>query len=185
MNLRRTENRLQCSMSRFEEPIKYISDLHADFSLFPKSPGAREVFELILQLNQAVVGISVSSVSVETPSALSRFIQALERMHSWIADIPPTKQERRFGNKSFRSWLDRVALYAQELLGPVIGPELERKGALVELVPYFLSSFGDKTRIDYGSGHELTFVALICCLVKLGVFSKEDFSRVVLKLFKT
>lgn len=31
---------------------------------------------------------------------------------------------------------------------------VEKKGAAIELVPYFLDSFGNATRIDYGSGND-------------------------------
>lgn len=34
--------------------------------------------------------------------------------------------------------------------------------AAVELVPYLLASFGHPSRIDYGTGHETTFVVWLC-----------------------
>jgi hypothetical protein len=40
----------------------------------------------------------------------------------------------------------------------------ELHAAAEELAEYFKGSFGDKTRIDYGTGHETTFVAWMCCL---------------------
>jgi hypothetical protein len=44
----------------------------------------------------------------------------------------------------------------------ILPPELH--AAAEELAEYFKGSFGDKTRIDYGTGHETTFVAWMCCL---------------------
>lgn len=35
-------------------------------------------------------------------------------------------------------------------------------GAEVELLAYLLDSFGNATRIDYGTGHESTFMILVC-----------------------
>lgn len=32
----------------------------------------------------------------------------------------------------------------------------------MELVPYLLASFGHPSRIDYGTGHETTFVVWLC-----------------------
>ena len=32
----------------------------------------------------------------------------------------------------------------------------------MELVPYILASFGHPSRIDYGTGHETTFVVFLC-----------------------
>ncbi|KAJ2903948.1 hypothetical protein MKZ38_009112 [Zalerion maritima] len=39
-----------------------------------------------------------------------------------------------------------------------------------ELRSYFTGSFGSKQRLDYGTGHELSFLAFLGCLWKLGVF---------------
>lgn len=41
----------------------------------------------------------------------------------------------------------------------------ERAAAAPELATYLADSFGNPTRIDYGTGHETTFVALLYCLV--------------------
>ena len=61
---------------------------------------------------------------------------------------------------------------AAELLTGVLPPDLAP--AIVELAPYFADSFGNATRIDYGTGHETTFCALLCCLAKLGVLKQTD-----------
>ena len=50
---------------------------------------------------------------------------------------------------------------------------LER-GALVELKAYFVGGFGSSQRMDYGTGHELSFVAFLGCLWKLGGFQGSD-----------
>lgn len=36
------------------------------------------------------------------------------------------------------------------------------QAAAVELVPYLLVSFGHPSRIDYGTGHETSFVVWLC-----------------------
>ena len=41
------------------------------------------------------------------------------------------------------------------------------KEAAVEVAPYFLDSFGNPTRIDYGTGHETNFCVLLYCLARL------------------
>jgi serine/threonine-protein phosphatase 2A activator len=57
--------------------------------------------------------------------------------------------------------------------------------AIPELKAYFKNSFGNGTRIDYGSGHELSFCAWMCALAMLRVFEKEDFQALVLRVFTT
>ena len=42
---------------------------------------------------------------------------------------------------------------------------------------------GNATRIDYGTGHETTFAALLYCLAKAGVFCAEDAQALVTRVF--
>lgn len=43
-------------------------------------------------------------------------------------------------------------------------------------------SFGNPTRIDYGTGHEFKFCAFLCCLMKLGVIPRANAAAVALKV---
>lgn len=65
-----------------------------------------------------------------------------------------------------------MAESADELISSVLPQHLQ--AASVELAPYLVDSIGNSTRIDYGTGHETTFCALLCCLAKLGVLTKDD-----------
>jgi serine/threonine-protein phosphatase 2A activator len=55
--------------------------------------------------------------------------------------------------------------------------------SIIELQPYLEASFGDPVRIDYGTGHELSFTAWMLCLATIGVFAKEDQPNLVLSIF--
>lgn len=46
-----------------------------------------------------------------------------------------------------------------------------------------MGSFGNATRIDYGTGHENTFVAFIFCLHELGLVGEEDHKALVTRVF--
>ncbi|PVU93214.1 hypothetical protein BB559_003385 [Furculomyces boomerangus] len=71
---------------------------------------------------------------------------------------------------------------AKELILPLLdGFDTEY---IVEIVPYFVNSFGNKTRIDYGSGHEMMFLILILCLSKIGVYEPKDSPGLVLIVFQ-
>lgn len=48
---------------------------------------------------------------------------------------------------------------------------------------YLNDSFGNQTRIDYGTGHECTFVLWLCCLYHINVLDKNDFINIVIKIF--
>jgi len=63
----------------------------------------------------------------------------------------------------------------------LLPPELS--SAAVELLPYWLDSFGNPTRIDYGTGHETTFVAFLYCLAALGLVTEGDRAALVCVVF--
>jgi hypothetical protein len=71
-----------------------------------------------------------------------------------------------------RTWFARMSESAEGLMKGILPPDLAPAAA--ELAPYWADSFGNATRIDYGTGHETTFAALLCCLAKLGVFVHAD-----------
>jgi serine/threonine-protein phosphatase 2A activator len=52
-----------------------------------------------------------------------------------------------------------------------------------ELAPYLWDSFGNATRIDYGTGHETTFAALLYCLTRLRILGPGDGAQVVGAVF--
>lgn len=55
--------------------------------------------------------------------------------------------------------------------------------ALPEITVYLLESFGNATRIDYGTGHEMAFIMFLCCMFKISAFQQADKTAVVLKVF--
>ena len=63
--------------------------------------------------------------------------------------------------------------------------EAEEQWKVSEIMIYFTESFGNSTRIDYGTGHEASFIAWMCCLACLGLFRPEDKVALVSRLFKT
>ena len=71
---------------------------------------------------------------------------------------------------------------AGELLSPVLGPD--HSAAAVELNSYLSDGFGNATRIDYGTGHEMAFVMLLCALFKVRVLLDGDREAVGMLVFQ-
>lgn len=89
----------------------------------------------------------------------------------------------RFGNRGYRNWMDKVMAESDEKLGALSSAEgFER--AIPELKIYWEESFGSYERIDYGTGHELNFVAFLFCLFKMGVFNEADLESAINKVFQ-
>lgn len=61
-------------------------------------------------------------------------------------------------------------------------PELYHR-AIPEIMHYLIDCFGNPTRIDYGTGHEISFLMFLCCLFKIGAFLDQDKVAVGCKVF--
>jgi len=55
--------------------------------------------------------------------------------------------------------------------------------AASELAYYWVESFGNSTRIDYGTGHEMFMAAWLCCLDLLGATAPDDHAALILQCF--
>lgn len=167
---------------QFAAPSKRIHESQ-DVARFLISPAYRDIGIFILQLNHALcprirpgsprpaVSLLSKNPSV-TPSILS--LQGLlSRIGELIDEAPPDPGPRRFGNVSFRKWYDLLGeridalLQSSTLEGRL---SLGGGGARIEVKRYLLGSFGNAQRLDYGTGHELSFMAFLGCLWKLGYF---------------
>lgn len=156
----------------------------------------------MLRLNQSVKNKKRSSVSTSDGSAaVKKTLQALEKLSQWARDIKPVEQKNRFGNSAFRAWHARLRDQAAMLIGGIVGSaaveegerreggereeggKVDREGVVEELAEYLKLSFGNETRIDYGSGHEAMFLVLMFCLWKVGVYSDSDDADLVLLVF--
>lgn len=132
-------------------------------------------------LNDAVRGRACSDDVATSSPVVGKLLALLEKLSQWVVDIPALDQPQRYGNKAFKHWMDRMKENSKQLIGELLPAELS--GAVVELNVYFIQSFGNYTRIDFGTGHEAKFCAFLCCLMKLGVVTKEDAAALVLKVF--
>ncbi|KAL1841887.1 hypothetical protein VTJ49DRAFT_6486 [Mycothermus thermophilus] len=108
------------------------------------------------------------------PPSVVRLRDLLSKLEGFIEEVPPEKGPRRFGNPAFRRWHalleERVEGLLREYLPPEVLQTWGEEGVLQEVKAYFVGGFGSKERMDYGTGHELSFLAFLGGLWKLGVF---------------
>ncbi|KAJ3315682.1 hypothetical protein HDV04_002096 [Boothiomyces sp. JEL0838] len=160
--------------SEYKQPVKRIHS-EQDLESWKSSEAYLRILDFIQTLNYAVRNVKITDKCHESPN-MFLVIELLDAVDKVIDDFPPEQTRQRYGNISFRRWLIHIQGIAADLLSkfPV---------GLIELEAYFKGSFGDATRIDYGSGHELSFVAFLCCLDLTGYFVKEDYCAIVLRIF--
>ena len=172
----------------FEKPCKRIHE-GQDVSQFLTTKAYGDIMTFLLQLNRSMFPSKVQPEGAKSQAQswdlgqnedpLSESVEGLcrllKRLEAIIGEVPPDQGPRRFGNVSFRTWYQKVEDSAQEWLNENLAT-LHVKGLASgvsiyeELMPYFLGSFGSAQRLDYGSGHELSFLAFLGCIWKLGGF---------------
>ncbi|TDH65035.1 uncharacterized protein CCR75_006832 [Bremia lactucae] len=140
------------------------------------------ILVFVRHLNESVKGKKISSDYEYSPN-VQKSVELLDEINSWIDEIPPIQQPMRFGNKAFRTFFDRVAEKTPAMQENMLPSAL--RGSIIELMAYFGDSFGNRVRIDYGTGHETSFIVWMFCLHKLGYFTESDFSALVLRVFTT
>eukprot|EP00477_Mikrocytos_mackini_P000907 GAHX01000974.1.p1 GENE.GAHX01000974.1~~GAHX01000974.1.p1 ORF type:complete len:299 (+),score=48.30 GAHX01000974.1:88-984(+) len=95
------------------------------------------------------------------------------------------QDNKRFGNPHFRDWLTKIKIKIHAYNEKTV-PGVENKEDVVcELTDYFLDSFGERMRLDYGTGHELSFILYLLANEKLGLISSTNDSFDILKTFVT
>lgn len=172
---------LKLEDSQFQPAARQITN-QADLRCFLKSKALKDFMAFILALNDAVQGQPISA-AVKPSAAIVSLLQVLDTLNSWVDEIPPLKQALRYGNPAFRTWFGKLEDNADELLCSLLPDKVA--AAAIELKPILVDSFGNKTRIDYGTGHETTFCELLFCLAKLGVFNDQDRLPLVTHIFFT
>ncbi|XP_069122473.1 serine/threonine-protein phosphatase 2A activator-like [Argopecten irradians] len=113
---------------------------------------------------------------------ITKLVNLLDNMSQWIDEIPPIDQPQRFGNKAFKEFYDRLKDRSEQLLKDVLDEKFH--AAVPEIAVYLQEGIGNSTRIDYGTGHELAFVAFLCCLFKIGALTEDDAVASALQVFQ-
>ncbi|CAM6116890.1 unnamed protein product [Calypogeia fissa] len=163
----------------FLAPRKRINS-PADIERFQQSDAGKTFIGFVVGLSDSVVGMKLSDYCRESPLIRS-LVGILGKMSEWVDELPPRQQPARYGNLAFRDWQGRLEQDGPDLVKQIL-PEHLRE-AVVELFPYFADSFGNATRIDYGTGHEVNFAAFLLCLVRLGLVKQDDYQAIVIRVF--
>lgn len=181
----------------FEEPSKKINQ-GDDVTTFHGTKAYSDIMTFLLQLNRAMVPSKVPAETsggretvktwlfnadeVEYSEPVRQLQLLLSKIESIIDEVPPDPGPRRFGNISFRRWHETVEERSSSLLDECLPSHVlnfktageSGVSAKDELKAYFLGGLGSAQRIDYGTGHELSFLAFLACIWKLNGFPKSS-----------
>ncbi|WPH02302.1 Hypothetical protein R9X50_00516400 [Acrodontium crateriforme] len=163
-------------------PTRRILSEH-DHELFLSSETHDLIVSLVFSLADSVQDTTISAVkkspAAQDPVTLG-LLNVLDEAEKVLKRCPPLDTSSRFGNPAFRNFLTAVGEVHtswHQSLG------VKDPAALDEVSAYFLNSFGNGSRIDYGSGHELNFVLWLLCLRQLSIIPDSTFPALALIVF--
>jgi len=163
----------------FKIPSKQVNKPD-DLTTWENSQAYSDLVGFILTLNKSIQNKKTSD-DYPISNTVDNLLELLITLEKWLEEIPPIDQPQRFGNKAFRTWFDKLKENAETLLTNCLPQNFNT--CVPEISIYLIESVGNSTRIDYGTGHELSFVAFLCCLCKIGALVEDDYPAIVLKVF--
>lgn len=123
----------------FIEPTKQITD-QSQVPSFIAGNAAKQLLTFVVMLQTSAKGMPISFTKI--PESLQVLYDFLDKSEKWIDEIPPIPQPMRFGNKSFRTWYEKVKDNLESELFELMLPTEQLKASRIELYPYLLDSFG-------------------------------------------
>ncbi|PGH07501.1 peptidylprolyl isomerase [Blastomyces parvus] len=185
---------------QFTHPVPRILSPE-DHEAFLSSPTYTLILAFIFNLSDSVRFKPISAIG-KLPSSpiVLKILNVFSSIEALVEKNPSLDQNgSRFGNPAFRSLFDDVEAqsphWQREIISTLRGDHDDNNNnndddddddaaAIVdELSTYLVNSLGSRSRLDYGSGHELNFVMWLLCLYQLGLLEREEFPILVLRVF--
>ncbi|EDV32153.1 uncharacterized protein Dana_GF14182 [Drosophila ananassae] len=151
-----------------------------DLALWQRSRAYHDLIGYINGTSSAIQGIKTTDEMYES-EMLKKLLELFESLESLVAKHPPLEQPQRFGNKAYRDFAQDMREQMPSWLEELLTPGKQRYHS--ELLQYLLESFGNATRIDYGTGHELSFMFFLCSLFKAEILQEQDIVSAALRVF--
>jgi len=174
------EQKTILSSNDFKIPTKCVKAAQ-DILVWEKSDAYQEYIGFIFAVGDSIKGKKIRDISIEDVQnrvVITGLLGLLDELDKWIDEIPPVEQQQRFGNKAFKDWHSRLEQNSRELVKKSILPKIHDQDKITaiaeEVTVYLIESFGNPTRIDYGTGHEMAFVMFLSCLFMVGVLDKDN-----------
>ncbi|XP_016923175.3 serine/threonine-protein phosphatase 2A activator [Drosophila suzukii] len=151
-----------------------------DLAIWQRSRAYHDLIGYINGTSSAIQGIKTTDEVFES-EMLRKLLRLFDSLEKLVEQHPPLEQPQRFGNKAYRDWAQEMREQLPELLEQLL--PAAKKRYQNELEQYLMESFGNATRIDYGTGHELSFLFFLCSLFKAEILQEQDIVSAALRLF--
>ena len=150
----------------FGDVIQRQNTDDASFDKWKTSSARREIVAFVTRLNTSCVNKPNLSIDAAPPQ-VRKLMDALRQIATGCDQyLPKPGEARRYGSPMFRDWHAWLVTTAPGLLAS-LGSDS------AELAARLAASFGDRTRIDYGTGHEAAFVVFLLGCFKLQLINDD------------
>ena len=164
---------------RFSIPVRRIVS-PSDHELFLASPTYSLILAFVFGVSDSVGNTPISAVATDTLKPTCKAILSILNEAEEIVKVtPPLDTGSRFGNPAFREYISKLTAQLPKWHAQLEVPSAARQ----EVSAYLQNSFGNTSRIDYGSGHELNFMLWLLCLNRLNLLPRDTFPALALVIF--
>lgn len=146
-------------------PPQKLVNVGADMEKFAISQARSQLLALIMSLSKAVAGETIPNDGRIENATAREIVELLDELSQVADSVEPFKETQRFGNMAFRSWHDQIASVLKKRLDGLSLPKQDGIPLYDEFYHYLSQSFGSGQRLDFGTGHELNFMAFFGALL--------------------
>ncbi|XP_001359042.3 serine/threonine-protein phosphatase 2A activator [Drosophila pseudoobscura] len=175
-----------CSQSSLGPEARIVK--HQDVHLWEISQAYHELIAYINTVSTTIQGLRLSD-SIPVSPAITRLAGIFDQLEAMIHNNPPIMVDNAAsfassieqGNKAYRRWSRSMLRGIYPMVEKAV--PASKCQYVNELGQYLSGSFGNATRIDYGTGHELSFLFFLCSLFRAQILQEDDVAASALVIF--
>ena len=152
---------------------------------FVISPAFRDIVNFLYNIQYKIKGMKKSEViSPSVNECLKEFDNLYNKLEELYIKHPPREGNEKYTDPVFKRFhTDLNDNYENIMQTTILKSDKIPKNLILELKPYFMDSFGNPFRMDYGTGHELNYLCFLYVLYKAGLYTEDDFPFLALNTF--
>lgn len=143
---------------------------------FRSSKAFCRLIRFLVALCDASVGKTMPEAQQVCTDRCKGILNFLDHIDGVVDQVEPVKTATRFGNPAFKTLMGMLSeeTSKEKLLDHMdfLSAEWRQKNGAATMA-YALRGLGDGYRVDYGTGHELSFVCFLCSVLWLSQEAKE------------
>jgi len=151
---------------------------------FNVSPAYKNIVDFLYSIQATIKGKKRSEIEKTTNECLLEFDNLYNKLEEIYKNNPPKEGEARYEDQVFKRYhTDLVKDYETIMNATILKSDKTPKNLILEIKSYFLDSFGNPYRLDYGTGHELNYLCFLFILYKADMYTSDDFPYLALNIF--